>query len=492
MIPKRSTRCTLIVLGLIIGVLFAAVILIRQSKRIEAPEACLAANNQLLIVFNISEKAETLNVYDGDRVVCNLKVTGTEMKVDVSPLLEGPHELRIVLKAEGAVDSKEVKISFDKVNLNHEGPIPKGGVYYVSVPSSKTGNYDGAKEVLVGDGRTIYFPRETNTKDVYTYGDYEYRYNESYYALSDEWMVNSQQGGWGVRVSDNSKTTYGQILEEINRQNVITLEGTFANCKSLKSLQDYFLVPRNIENVNWLFYQCEKMNSLPVTFEMPDRVKSAAWSFYACTSLKALPDGLRMSKSMRDVSYMFADCGNVTEDAMKLWMTLPDETEKVSGYFMNWADLKSLPADFRIPTGVSSLNDLFYGCISLTTPPKDFVIPEGVTSTDMMFRDCLDLTVLPKEFVLPNTLNSMKSMFEGCVSLNVIPDGFVIPESVQTVRSTFCGCVKLSGEIKFEGKPKHIEECFEGTEGEIKLSGNCSDAIKAELAKTSDKGNVKY
>lgn len=106
--------------------------------------------------------------------------------------------------------------------------ISAGHIVRPKVPSD--GKYTSVDGTIYNSGDE--FPGTVTTGDTYEYGDYIYKYNQYYYG-GGSWYSNSSQNGWGVRVKDTSKITYGEILSEIAGKPVKSMYNTFSGCTSL-------------------------------------------------------------------------------------------------------------------------------------------------------------------------------------------------------------------------------------------------------------------
>ena len=111
-------------------------------------------------------------------------------------------------------------------------------------------------QVVLGD--TTYnageeFPAN-ETGMIFRYGDYVYMYN-GYYNYSS-WTTNTKQNGWGVRVIDDTKTTYGEILGSINNAPIVSMSCTFYNCTSLTTAPT---IPNSVTNMSYTFSGCTSL-----------------------------------------------------------------------------------------------------------------------------------------------------------------------------------------------------------------------------------------
>ena len=160
-------------------------------------------------------------------------------------------------------------------SVNHNGPtIPEGGTYYVC-PSNGlayVGDYSNATATYTSGDE---FPAEPNVGDVYVYGDYEYRYKMAYNVVCyQDYIVN----GWCARVLDNTKTTYGEIIDSINGK-PIYMYGTFVNCKSLTTSP---VIPSTVTHMGYTYFNCTSLTAAP---EIPNTVIDMQQTFDGCINL---------------------------------------------------------------------------------------------------------------------------------------------------------------------------------------------------------------
>ena len=239
-----------------------------------------------------------------------------------------------------------------------DGTIPLGGVY-----TKKDGT------VLSGNSNDS-FPATPTTGDTYEYGDYIYKYN-NYYSYTDCWYSWGGQNGWGVRVKDTTKSSYGEIISKIAGKPVNTMTGTFYKCTSLTTAPE---IPDSVTNMSETFYYCKSLTTAP---EIPSGVTNMGATFSGCTNLTTTP-------------------------------TIPNSVTIMYQTFENCTNLITAPT---IPNGIVSINYTFLNCRSLITAP---IIPDSVTDMYQTFRGCSSLTTAP---TIPNSITNMNSTFEDCTSL---------------------------------------------------------------------------
>lgn len=179
--------------------------------------------------------------------------------------------------------------------------IPDGGIYYVGVTSTSTGNYTGSTATYTAGEE---FPESVAVGDVYKYGDYEYRYGRRYNSFGG-WLNSSEEctDGWGVRVLDNTKTSYGEILTTINDANVESLRYTFGGCVNLLD-NDLPNIPSTVVEADYAFQSCKSLVNLS-SYTIPGTVKRVTFLFQNCTALEYGPI---LCEGTTNFSDAFADC----------------------------------------------------------------------------------------------------------------------------------------------------------------------------------------
>ena len=188
-----------------------------------------------------------------------------------------------------------------KGNEDHFGIIPAGGIYTIASTSEVLREGDAFPET-VGDG------------DVYTFGDYEYKYNYSWLdTWRLEWINISEQNGWGVHVIDTTKDKYDNILNSIARCPITCMSYAYIQCTKLVSAPK---IPENVNNMNHAFCGCSSLKNAP---KIPEGVQNLNQAFHMCTSLHTAPV---IPKNVTDLNFTFCGCtvltGMVTINANEL------------------------------------------------------------------------------------------------------------------------------------------------------------------------------
>jgi hypothetical protein len=249
--------------------------------------------------------------------------------------------------------------------------IPEGGTYYIGSTSNQTGDYTGATKVY-NAGESLPEDYEPQTGDVFVFGDYEYKYNYYWEFNGNEfWSKQTSQNGWGVRVLDRTKTSYGKILKSITDKPITSIECTFVNCTSLITGP---AIPNSSINMSRTFLNCSALTNAP---SIPDGITDLQSTFAGCTSLTTAP---KIPQNVSNMSCTFSECSSLIEAP-------------------------------EIPSSVRNMSSTFSRCTSLTTTPT---IPNGVTDMTNTFAYCSGLKTVS---TIPSSVEDVCRTFFGCTSL---------------------------------------------------------------------------
>ena len=258
----------------------------------------------------------------------------------------------------------------------HSGIIPENATYYVNNTSTTLGDYSGATETYTYGDK---FPDTVNIGDVYVYGDYEYRYNKRYDGATNVWSDYSSQNGWGVRVLNASKTSYGNVLETINNKPITSLYRAFMSTSITST--DFLTIPDTVTNIEGMFMICRNLTDIS-TLNISNNITSLAYLFDRCSSLKDA-SVLNIPNSVTNMHFAFISCSQLT----------------------------SAPI---LPNNLTQLNQAFSQCTKLNLP-NGYVIPSTVIETSLCFYKCTSLTNAP---VIPENVKYFSQTFDGCTSLS--------------------------------------------------------------------------
>ena len=131
-------------------------------------------------------------------------------------------------------------------------------------------------------------------------------------------------------------------LENLNTENVTTMENMFRDCSSLKSVNLSSFNTANVRYMENMFYSCESLTSLDLTNFNTDKVWSMSRMFYNCPSLTTIYCNERW---YGDGTAMFLDCKALVgskgteynENNTDQTYARPDGGEDKPGYFTRTA-----------------------------------------------------------------------------------------------------------------------------------------------------------
>lgn len=211
------------------------------------------------------------------------------------------------------------------------GTIPEGGIYFTGVTTTTVGDYTGYTSMYTQNQN---FPDTVTNGDVFVYQDYEYRYN-----MYGNWHNDPSIEGWGFVAIDKNKSSYTEILNDINGQPVTDGRSAFRNCNNFMISP---ALPVNIKNIDLAYESCANLTTAPY---LPNSVISMKNTFANCSNL---------------IEYLNSSAGTPLGD--------------FSGY--------------KLPDNITSLYWTFKGCTFMTKAP---VIPEKVTNLQNTFNGCNSL-----------------------------------------------------------------------------------------------------
>ena len=276
-----------------------------------------------------------------------------------------------------------------------------------------------------------YMPAKSSKGDEYITKDYTYKYG--YYYSHDfvvKWssFIYSELDGWGVKVNDQTKTSYAPMETSING------------------------VP--LVSVRECFYSCENMTQSP---KIPDSVKEMVAAFEGCVSMKAAPE---LPKSVVWMRRAFANCRAI--------MSAPVLPAGITEMEDTFADCSSLVNVGKIPDGITNLSGTFARCTALTSAPN---LPQTVVNLRGTFAGCTALTKAP---VIHDGVEDITSIFINCTSLLALPD---VPGSVREMSHAFGTCSSVT-------QPPHIAE---GPVAMFKAFAGCSGLrVAPKIPKTAE------
>ena len=328
---------------------------------------------------------------------------------------------------------------------------------------------------------------------IYTFGNYEYRYN--CYFGNSSWTTDESQNGWGVHCIKDMADP-GPILESINGEPIINLNYAF---KGYTSLTNAPKIPNSVTDMRYTFSGC---TSLEIAPKIPSNVKNLACTFLGCTNLTTAPD-MRNANNVTDMTATFWECPALVNAPV-----IPNSVNNMYGTFYRCSSLIVAPV---VPNGVTDMSGTFWGCTNLktyvgsTASDGDFggyKIPSNVKVMYSTFEDCVKIIVAP-DFsactqltdmsytfyncnslkvapIVPNSVTNMECTFQGCTALSDLDD-LTVPSGVTNMKYTFRYCNSITGVITINATPTSYDNCLYGTQI-TEILGSCT--IKSTILAT--------
>lgn len=306
--------------------------------------------SEYLINKNITEDAElkvegaTVTGSEEEGVVVEFQKTGNRYSVSKNGVITSIKD-----EEDGGENPSQPDGGEDPDDsIIHADIIPEGGVY-------KRVAEDGTETQYVA-GQA--FPETVLDGDIYIFEDYEYRYNYVCFDIGETltWIdiqaanqelasngITLSIGGWGVRVTDATKTEYTDMITTINGKDVTNLTFSYAVCTNLVSTPE---LSSKTKDMTFAFYAC---TGLTTVSNLPDSVISLNSTFLNCyelTTVSNLPDGVTNLRSTFDQCYMLA--------------SVPAIPRNVTNMERTFGACESLTGEIEINANPSEYEKCFY------------------------------------------------------------------------------------------------------------------------------------
>lgn len=249
------------------------------------------------------------------------------------------------------------------------------------------GKYTAADGTVYNPGDEM--PENVMTGDLYTYKDYEYKYN---YRIDsgNYWSKNEIQNGWGVDVAYMS-VTHGPVLESINGMPITNMDHTYLSDTMVQNVPD--TIPSTVTSMFGTFKGCKIINAPAI----PSGVTNMEDTFANCSFLTSAPDVGHCTK-LTNMEDTFAGC-----TSLKTYHSSTDADGDFSNYL--------------IPNSVEDMYWTFWKCTSITSAPE---IPNSVKDMGGTFKAC---TSLVGTIIINANPEKYSTCFDGVDMTNITLTG---------------------------------------------------------------------
>ena len=260
------------------------------------------------------------------------------------------------------------------------------------------------------------------------------------------------------------------IFNGFDTSNVTSMEGMFASCSNLTSLNVSSFDTSNVTDMSNMFSNCSSLTALDVSNFNTSNVTSMEGMFVNCNSLTSLDlSNFNTSNVTRMVS-MFNNCGSLTSlDVSNFNTSMVTNMSNMFGFCTN---LTSLDLSNFNTSNVDSMSYMFDCCQSITSLDLSHFDTSKVTSMRSMFNRCINLTSLDLNHFNTSNVTNMHLMFDGCSGLTSLNLSKWDTSNVTDMDFMFQGCKRLS------------------TIRMVNCNQTTIDKIKAQLSKVGILGQV--
>lgn len=263
--------------------------------------------------------------------------------------------------------------------------------------------------VLSGTTLTFYYDNKENTRTGTKYG----LNNDTHFP---EWYIDGSSENITTVVFDTSfaearpttcyawflmmsKLTKINGLSYLNTSEVTDMEGMFAYCANLTSIDVSHFDTSNVTDMNAMFSLCYKLTDLDVSQFNTSKVTDMGCMFMSCLALRNLDLSSFETSNVKAMGSMFQDCTNLMDIDLSSF-----DTSKVTfmgTMFMDCTSLQTLDlstftfktgvvttgmltncsalAQFTVPSTANLLNDKACTKVGTKTKPCLLIFPNGFT-----------------------------------------------------------------------------------------------------------------
>ena len=204
-------------------------------------------------------------------------------------------------------------------------------------------------------------------------------------------------------------------LNKLDTSKVTNMNGMFANCNKLTSLDLSGWDTSKVTIMRTMFANCNKLTSLDVSGWDTSKVTNMWEMFIDCSALTSLDlSGFDTSK-ITDMYLLFSGCQALTSLDLSGWDT--SKVTDMQGMFGYCESLTTMDVSGFDTSNVTSMEGMFEDCYALTSLDLSGFDTSKVTNMMAMFANCYALTSLDLSGFDTSNVTNMKSMFEDCYAL---------------------------------------------------------------------------
>jgi len=309
--------------------------------------------------------------------------------------------------------------------------------YYDDQRATHTGTNTCGIEVKKGEGRHT-FPAWAGTYDeensTTTRVVFDASFRDFRPTTTARWFYNC----------DELKQIEG--LEYLNTQNVTDMNGMFAGCRYLPSLDLSHFNTQNVTNMGSMFSHCWGLTSLDLSHFNTQNVTDMGGMFFGCSGLTSLDLSHFNTQNVTDMSWMFKGCSGLPSLDLSHFNT--QNVTNMREMFSGCSGLTSLDVSHFNTQSVTYMGEMFYGCSGLTSLDLSHFNTQKVTYMTEMFWGCSGLTSLDLSHFDTQNVFYMSGMFGDCSALTTIYSNTAWQNKLS--EDMFAGCTQLKGVVAYD------------------------------------------
>ena len=226
-----------------------------------------------------------------------------------------------------------------------------------------------------------------------------------------------------------------QNIENLNTDNVHSMDYAFRGCSSLESLNLSSFNTKNVTSMGGMFWDCSNLKTILLTNFNTECVKDMHAMFVDCSSLTNIDLKQFDTHNVKYMYSMFSGCTSLTFLDLSSFIT--DNVEAAGGVFVECKNLKSLTINAKFGetfTGSDDLADLFAGNNALKSGTLTITGDIPYTGSADIFEGVFTSGTLNSESLTAEQLGVVNNTWRGGVFVagNVINTDEVVIATIAT------------------------------------------------------------
>ena len=239
-------------------------------------------------------------------------------------------------------------------------------------------------------------------------------------SMKDANLTTMRMMFYGGSGSVLSKMTAISGLENLNTENVTSMEYMFYQCKALESLNLSGFKTANVTSMYGMFADCEKLKELDLRSFNTSNVETMNYMFSNCSELEKVDVSSFDTRKVARMAAMFNNCVALKEVDLSSFDT-PDLVS-MGFIFNHCSSLKTLDLSMFNTSKVTNMASLFKDCTALQKVDLSGFNTKEATDLEQAFYGCslLKTIICSGDWNANNNISNptyKKNLFYGCTAL---------------------------------------------------------------------------